>query len=235
MTANSVPQPFVPGAVFGRWTLIERIAPGKWLCECSCADKTQKIANQQDIKSGKSASCGCLRKELLSAKQTIHGLSKNKEWRNELARAWRAKNVDHVKQRSKRYREKASAKEKAAIRQHRYGQENKEKIRAHKRVYRAENKENIAALGAERRALKKRAVVAWDKELTKARFKELKAEALRLEKETGVKYHIDHIVPLCGMINGVQVVCGLHVHNNFQLLTASENCSKGPREWPNMP
>lgn len=45
-------------------------------------------------------------------------------------------------------------------------------------------------------------------------------ERLRLEEETGVEHHIDHIKPLC---EG-----GLHVPENLQVITGAENMTKGP-------
>ena len=52
-------------------------------------------------------------------------------------------------------------------------------------------------------------------------------------KYTGFDWHIDHMIPL-----RARNVCGLHVWNNFQVIPASLNLSKGnkmlytkPHEW----
>lgn len=41
-------------------------------------------------------------------------------------------------------------------------------------------------------------------------------------RATGVLYTVDHVIPLKG-----EFVCGLHVHNNLQIILHEENVKKG--------
>jgi hypothetical protein len=99
-----------------------------------------------------------------------------------------------------------------------YRSNNADKIKA----YKLANPDKRNAIQAKRRASNLQATPKW---LTTEQLKQILTfyvEAKRLEQETGVKYHVDHIIPLQG-----SNVCGLHVPWNLQILSATENLSKG--------
>lgn len=56
-----------------------------------------------------------------------------------------------------------------------------------------------------------------------------------LMQVTGDWYEVDHIVPLIGKVAKQQVVCGLHVDYNLQVIPRSENRKKSNSIWPDMP
>lgn len=68
------------------------------------------------------------------------------------------------------------------------------------------------------RAKKQNKYPGWaDKE----EIKKIYTKAVLMEKETGIKYEVDHIIPLNG-----ENVSGLHVHNNLQIVTKQKISKK---------
>lgn len=148
--------------------------------------------------------------------------SECKVCQSKVSKKWREENLTRVKERQRKYREDNPGKEKARYK--RYKAANIEKIKEKDRRYRKANLDKRAAVEAKRRATKLNATPPW---LNAKHFKEIEAfytEARRLTKETGVEYHVDHVMPLNGSDS-----CGLHVPWNLQLLTAEENLKKGTK------
>jgi hypothetical protein len=52
----------------------------RWLCKCDCG--TLKVVVVNNLRSGDTKSCGCLRKELAVARSTTHGFSYTSEYRS---------------------------------------------------------------------------------------------------------------------------------------------------------
>lgn len=79
-----------------------------------------------------------------------------------------------------------------------------------------------------RRARKNKAVPLWvDHEKIKEIYKQAREWNVNNPDNP---VHVDHIVPLNG-----KTVCGLHVHDNLQLLSAPANVAKANKHWPDMP
>lgn len=81
-------------------------------------------------------------------------------------------------------------------------------------------RDNNPGTKAKYKAAKKQAIPSWaDQEIIRDFY--LEAQYHQME--------LDHIIPLQS-----NNVCGLHWEGNMQLLTKSENASKGNRYWPDM-
>lgn len=71
---------------------------------------------------------------------------------------------------------------------------------------------------AKRRALLLSRTATW---IDMEKVKRIYQDAADMAAETGVDYHVDHIIPLRG-----RLVSGLHVHNNLRAIPAAENLKK---------
>lgn len=107
-------------------------------------------------------------------------------------------NKEHIKERNKVYIKS-------------WREENKEHEKIYNSKYKKENKEKVRANNSKRRANKIKALPSW------ADLDSIKQIYLNCPKE----HHVDHIIPLKN-----DLVCGLHVPDNLQYLTATENLNK---------
>ena len=133
-----------------------------------------------------------------------------------------------------RYKEK---KEEILKYQKSYIEKNKEVVYERNKKYKIENKKKykqqiknwiqknsyiVNAINRKRREQKRNSVPMW---LTEDDFWIIK-EAYKLAKLRselfGIKFHVDHIIPIKG-----KNVCGLHSPNNLQVIPAQENLRKG--------
>ena len=98
----------------------------------------------------------------------------------------------------------------------------KQSVNKSSRKHYQKNKAYYVAKDAKRRALELLATTPWGQE----RIQEFYSKAKEMEAlNPGIKYHVDHIVPLVG-----KNVCGLHNHFNLQILTEAENKAKA-NKW----
>jgi len=94
-------------------------------------------------------------------------------------------------------------------------------VREYKRSWKNRNPEyvQISANAWKRRA--REATPRWLTPMQKAAISAMYAQARAMTKLTKVKHVVDHVVPLRS-----EVVCGLHVPWNLQIMTHNDNCAK---------
>lgn len=97
-----------------------------------------------------------------------------------------------------------------------WAEKNREKNLKSMSDWRKNNKAKTASYTRQRYALKNKAMPKWaDKEKIQQYYD---FAAFMKWITLGIEYHVDHIVPLKG-----KNVCGLHTHNNLQILRADLN------------
>lgn len=116
---------------------------------------------------------------------------------------------------------------KNAIKVAEYKEKHREYIREYQNEYKSaymsipENRARRNKHNATRRAIIGQASVNW---ANQEAMDNIYKTAATLEHQDGIKRHVDHIIPLSH-----KLVCGLHVENNLQILTAEENMRKHNR------
>lgn len=173
----------------------------QYVCkDCACARTRQWNADNKEHASASSQKYYQKNKErtLVKNKQWV---LKNPERALSFGRKYRAGNTEKESERAKRYRSLHT-----------------EALKESTRRYHTENPGLKAAWDADRRAQKKSAMPPWvDRTAIAAVYR----EARKRTEETGIQWHVDHIVPLKN-----ELVCGLHVAHNLQIITGTENMSK---------
>jgi len=144
------------------------------------------------------------------------------ECHKEVGRRWAEANPERKQELERKWREENPGKQREL--ECKWREANRERKRGQVRKWREANQGKVNANEAKRRAAKKQAIASW---ADHNKIKEIYKECTRLTKETGVKHQVDHIYPLQN-----KYMCGLHVENNLQILSATENTIKSNRSWP---
>lgn len=141
---------------------------------------------------------------------------------------WNLANPEKAKAREMRYRE--SHRKEIARRTREWYRKNKKRSRKTVSDWCKRNPQFGARRMAQYRATQANATPAWANQFFIEEIYDLAKRRTKLKTGGVEKWSVDHIVPLKSPI-----VCGLHVHNNLQVIPAVKNSEKGNRHWPDMP
>lgn len=132
---------------------------------------------------------------------------------------WRKANPEKSAQYRHNYYMKNKAKLK--IKQDQWNEQHLHKVRAYKALWRKKNKGKVNSWTAKRYTSKLSRTPKW---LTLLHFQQIEIfydAANRLTEELGIRFSVEHIVPLQG-----KNVSGLHVPWNLQVIPLLDNCIK---------
>jgi hypothetical protein len=149
----------------------------------------------------------------------------NKDKYASRSKAWRDKNMDRAKEICKRWHEANREYHNNQIKKWQQNNPDKQQLyyerpytAAARRRWNQNNKGLKNFYTRCRHTHIKRATPQWT---NMQLVKQVYIECAAITAHTGISHHVDHIIPLIS-----NIVCGLHVYNNLQILTATENMSK---------
>lgn len=178
---------------------------------CTKCSETKPL---EMFESNKRAQCKVCRQAARRARRAA-----NPESVRQQKRAWAAANPEKVRQYRRVQRRATYAanpeKERAAYRK-KYATD-PEAARQRTQAWKDANPGKVRAANKARKVTKLRATPAWADHEAIAKVYAEQQELI----DHGIDCHVDHIIPLRG-----KTVCGLHVHNNLQLLLPADNIRK---------
>ena len=192
---------FLSGKPCKRGHLSERLVSSRACCQCQ-SDKNRAVyeARREEIKA-KTKAYRDANIDVAKAKQ----------------RAYRLKHLDEARAKDKRRNQHPDRKAKLLARLTAWNKANPERSKQRVKEWAKKYPGRILEIAARRRAALLKATPVWaDKEKIQkvydlaARFRSL-----------GCDFHVDHVIPLQS-----RTVCGLHVHNNLEIIEARANRSK---------
>lgn len=158
----------------------------------------------------------------------------------EADRDWYERNREYALEKAKEYRESIKGTEDFKMKRRDWYERNKDRVAEKNRIWRIENAERyletaakwreenrelVREYQARRRAAKRNAMPSWYGELDEFVIQEAYELLPRREAATGIKWHVDHMIPL-----QADWATGFHCAYNIQVIPASMNMSKGNRK-----
>jgi hypothetical protein len=134
--------------------------------------------------------------------------------RYEYKKAWAQANAEKMRESRKLYEIRNIEK----IAAYRASEEFKVFTRKNTSNYQKRNKGKVTHWARQRQLRKLQAMPLWANSI---KIEAMYSLAAMLTKKTSEKWHVDHVIPLKN-----QFVCGLHVYENLQVISAKENFIK---------
>lgn len=190
-------------------------------CYCQYCGKT-KLANTDNFYSSKITELSKILvcKECRRKKNRRNANAKREEAK-ERHKKWREENRDKIRVKNREWKKKNKRKVKEYSKKYQGTDAYKKARLAYNRKYYKENRIKMCAKSCAYDSRVRISRPVWE---SQSKINEY----YRMAKDLGLE--VDHIVPI-----NSELVCGLHCVDNFQMLTRSENASKGNRFWPYMP